>query len=212
MFTPQLLKVLTGKHLLIFDFDGTIADTSPLHAEAFTDILTPLGLSVDYSQIAGMSTLEALCRCFDLVGLDRPSPNDLQALVSKKQKRVQELIQISLEPFPMMHTFLCWAKSRYAMALVTSGSHATVSLALDRLGYKSLFQTMIFAEDVKAGKPDPEGFLIALKAHLCDARHALVFEDSEAGFRAAVRANIAFVDVNKINLVPPPVSGKMSPL
>jgi HAD superfamily hydrolase (TIGR01509 family) len=200
--SSDLSQALVGKQLLIFDFDGTIADTSSLHAQAFADTLNPLGLSVCYPQIAGMRTAEALLRCFDSAGREPPTPNDLQLLVGKKQQRVQDLISMLLEPLPAINKFLNWAQSRYAMALVTSGSRSTVTLALHKLGYVSLFKTMIFAENVKAGKPDPEGFLLALKAHHCDPRHALVFEDSEAGFQAAVRANISFLDVNKINLAP----------
>ena len=196
--TSDLSQALEGKELLIFDFDGTIADTSPLHAQAFAETLNPLGLSVCYPQIAGMKTAEALLRCFDSAGQERPSPNDLQVLVSKKQQRVQELIGILLEPLPHMNVFLSWAKTHYAMALVTSGSRATVTLALHKLGYESLFQTQIFAEDVKAGKPHPEGFLMALRAHDCHPRDALVFEDSEAGFQAAVVAELDFINVRHL--------------
>ncbi|MBT4764513.1 HAD hydrolase-like protein, partial [bacterium] len=47
-------KLLIRKKLLIFDFDGTLANTSKFHAKAFSQILNPLGLIVDYSSIAGM--------------------------------------------------------------------------------------------------------------------------------------------------------------
>jgi HAD superfamily hydrolase (TIGR01509 family) len=183
------------KQLLIFDFDGTIANTSPLHAQAFADTLSPLGLSVCYSHIAGLRTAEAMLSCFDDAGLHRPSPEDLQYLVGEKQRRVRQLISTSLEPLPRMDAFLHWAKTRYQMALVTSGSRATVSLALRKIGYVSLFQTMIFAEDVNSSKPDPEGLRLALQAHRCQPKHALVFEDSEAGFQAAISANVRYINI-----------------
>lgn len=193
--SQALAQALVDKRLLIFDFDGTIADTSLLHAQAFADTLTPLGLSVCYSRIAGLRTAEAILSCFDDAGLDWPSPEVLQSLVGEKQRRVRQLISTSLEPLPRMDAFLHWAKARYQIALVTSGSRATVSLALRKLGYESFFQTVIFAEDVNSSKPDPEGFRLALQTHRCQPEHALVFEDSEAGFQAACNASIAFVDV-----------------
>lgn len=198
--TPALASALEGKQLLIFDFDGTIADTSPLHAQAFADTLSPFGIAVCYSRIAGLRTAEAILSCFVDAGLDRPSPEDLQSLVREKQRRVRQLISALLEPLPRMDAFLHWAKTRYEMALVTSGSRATVSLALRKLGYVSLFQTMVFAEDVNSGKPDPEGFRLALEAHHCQPQWALVFEDSEPGFQAASNASLVFVDVNRLPL------------
>ena len=195
--TPShaLLQALSGKELLIFDFDGTIADTSPLHAQAFVDILAPLGVSVCYDLIAGMRTADALLSCFECSGLEAPSSCDLQLLVAKKQQRVRELIGLLLEPLPQVSAFLSWAKPLYSMALVTSGSRATVTLALNKLGYSSLFPIRVFAEDVKVGKPDPQGFLVALHLHKCVPQNALVFEDSEAGFRAAAAANLDFINV-----------------
>jgi beta-phosphoglucomutase-like phosphatase (HAD superfamily) len=67
----------------MFDFDGTIAETTPLHARAFDETLAPLGIAADYRSIAGLSTQEAILRClrtegrceadFDLPALSRKS-------------------------------------------------------------------------------------------------------------------------------------------
>lgn len=194
--TSDLIKAATGKKLLIFDFDGTIAETSHLHAQAFAETLAPFGISFCYQHIAGMRTSEALLSCFDQAGLEQPTSGELELLVTEKQNRVRELIGTSLEPLDGMDAFLHWAKTRFKMALVTSGSRVTVSLALDKLGYNTFFQTQIFAEDVKSGKPDPEGFLLALNESNCKPEHALIFEDSIAGFKAAAKANIEYVNVS----------------
>lgn len=194
---PSLTQSLTDKQLLIFDFDGTIADTSPLHNQAFVDTLSPLGVSVSYPHIAGLRTAEAILTCMDQSGLVLPSHDELQSLVVEKQRRVRSLITTYLQPFPPMNAFLQWAKYRYQLALVTSGSRATVTLALQKLAYTSLFHPQIFAEDVASGKPDPEGFLLALKLSSCIPENALVFEDSEAGFHAAISANISYINVNE---------------
>lgn len=188
--------MIAGKKLLIFDFDGTIANTSPLHAKAFKDTLAPLEVPVCYSNIAGLRTADAMLNCFHQSGLTPPSSSQLSLLVSEKQHRVRKLIETSLQPIPQIDSFLRWSHTRYSLALVTSGSKATVSLALHKLDYQSLFQTQLYAEDVKSGKPDPEGFNLALKLESCKPAHALVFEDSKIGFQAATAADIEFVDVN----------------
>ena len=64
--TPPYASIrclLAGKTALIFDFDGTIAETTPLHARAFEETLAPLGVAADYPSIAGLKTQEAIVRC-----------------------------------------------------------------------------------------------------------------------------------------------------
>jgi len=70
---PELTALLDGRRLLIFDFDGTIADSSPLHEAAFKAVLEPLGIAVDYPRLAGRSTRDAVRLCFELSG--RPAPD-----------------------------------------------------------------------------------------------------------------------------------------
>jgi HAD superfamily hydrolase (TIGR01509 family) len=191
----NLQQLLHGKQLLIFDFDGTVADTTPLHAAAFSEVLAPLGIKVDYSCIAGLKTLDAIRQCLQGAGrvLDEVA---LAALVTAKQQSVRQMISHRLQPLPGVDTFLRWARQRYRLAMVTSGSRATVSLALGKLGYSGLFNPLISADDVQHAKPDPEGFLKVLRITGVTAAESLVFEDSAAGFNAAHQAGLEFVDVN----------------
>ena len=188
------LLQLQGKKLLIFDFDGTVADTSPLHEAAFAKVLEPFGVGVDYSAIAGMRTAEALRRCFQLAGRLFPE-QEMDALVAGKQSAVRSAIKDSLQPLPGVEDFLHWASSKFRLAMVTSGSRGTVSIALAALGYEGVFDPLITAEDVKRSKPDPEGFLAALRMCDCSASEALVFEDSDAGVQASQCAGISCWDV-----------------
>ena len=57
-----LAELLSGKALLIFDLDGTLIDTTPIHARAFEETFAPLNIPVDYSTIAGMKTEDAVER------------------------------------------------------------------------------------------------------------------------------------------------------
>jgi len=196
----SLLNALQGKRLLIFDFDGTIADTSPLHAAAFAQVLNPLGVEVDYPKIAGRKTLDAMQLCLTRIGRELPDA-EIHALVAEKQSRVRVMIAQSLSPLPGVNDFLGWAKSRYQLAMVTSGSRGTVELALQKLGYLGWFQPILFAEDVRVAKPDPEGFLRVLEIAGIPAQQTLVFEDSEAGFLSAELAGLTYVDINIVKWI-----------
>lgn len=194
---PDWQVLLAEKRLLIFDFDGTIADTTPLHAAAFTRVLSPLGLAVDYPRIAGMSTRAAMRKLCMEAGLDWTDAT-IEELARAKQSAVRAEIAAGLEPLPGVDRFLNEVRGRFRLAMVTSGSRETVLLSMRCLGYEGWFDPLITADDVINGKPDPEGFEKALQATGVDAAAALVFEDSEAGFDAATAAGIECVDARHI--------------
>jgi sugar-phosphatase len=184
---------LRCKRLLNFDFDGTVADTSPLHAAAFAQVLAPMKIEVNYSSIAGLRTIDAMRQC--LAGVGRPlSDADVSSLVEAKQRCVRQMIARSLWPLPGVDEFLRRARSRFRLAMATSGSRDTVRFALEKLGYAGWFDPLVCADDVARGKPDPEGFLHVLRIAGVATREALVFEDSQAGFMAAAAAGLDFVD------------------
>lgn len=193
-----LRRALDGKKLLIFDFDGTIADTSPLHAAAFVAILAPFGIRPDYADLAGMKTADAIRRGFVIAGKEIDETK-LPALVAEKQHLAREAIAIGLELMPGVAQFLHWAQARCRLAMATSGSRGTVALALARVGLAGRFDPFICADDIIYAKPHPEAFLAVLGRAGCAANEALVFEDSRAGFDAAEAAGLSWVDA-RINL------------
>ena len=193
--TYELAKVLKGKQVLIFDFDGTIADTSPLHAAAFASVLSPLGLNLPYWSIAGMKTADAMAfsaaSCGQVLTTEK-----LNSLVTTKQKLVREMMQIHLVPLPGVDRFLRWAKQHYRLSVATSGSRQTVEFALEKLGYAEWFDPLICSGDVERSKPYPDLFLKVLEHTKSRSDNALVFEDSEAGILAAKNAGIAHIKIN----------------
>jgi sugar-phosphatase len=194
----EVAALLRGSKLLIFDFDGTLADSSPLHAEAFAAVLGPLGLKVDYKTIAGLKTRDALGRVLGAAGHTVPQ-EELDAMAKAKQHRARELISERLQPLPGVDSFLRWSRPRFRLGICSSGSCGTVGMALEKLGYQGWFEPLVCAEDVVRAKPDPEGFLKVLSLAAVPAEHALVFEDSEAGLKAARQAGLQAVDVRVIS-------------
>lgn len=195
---PALSAQLAGKQLLIFDFDGTIADSSPLHEQAFREVLGPHGLEIDYPRIAGRATRDAVRLSFVINGKAEPNAGLIEDLANQKQQRGRELLSSSLIAFPAAEALLGWARSRFQLALVSSGSRATIDISLARLGLTNWFEPLITADDVTAAKPDPQGFLLALDQTEVTAEAALVFEDADSGFEAARRAGIEAIDARQL--------------
>ena len=195
---PELARLLESRSLLIFDFDGTIADSSPLHEQAFREVLEPMDLTVDYAQLAGRGTLDAVRHCFALNQRGDQDPDHLAELARRKQERGRELIAARLTALPAAAALLEWVRPNHRLALVTSGSHATIDLALGRLGLVGWFDPLLTADELDRAKPDPQGLLAALQLAGVAPEQALVFEDSAAGFEAARRAGIDVVDANRL--------------
>jgi HAD superfamily hydrolase (TIGR01509 family) len=190
----NLLRLLNGKKLLIFDFDGTIADTSHLHAAAFKRVLSPLGLVIHYPSIAGMKTADAVMHCAATCNRVLASA-ELNDLVAAKQKLVREMMRTQVLPMPGVDCFLRWAQCKYRLSMATSGSRGTVGIALESLGYGEWFDPLVCAEDVERAKPYPDAFQRVLHLTGCSSDEALIFEDSEAGLMAAVAARVDCIHI-----------------
>jgi len=194
MTGSPLADLLSRKRLLIFDFDGTIVDSSPLHAQAFSEAFAAYGTHVDYSAIAGLVTADAVDKVAAGARLILDE-TQRSALIADKKARARALIASRLEPIAGSIPFLRRAARSHKLALCTSGSRGTVEVALERVGLADRFAPVVTADDVTHGKPHPEGFLKALAAHGMDAEGALIFEDAPSGLAAAAAAGIEAVHV-----------------
>lgn len=194
MSSSRLAELLRGKRLLIFDLDGTIVDSSPLHARAFNEAFAGDGIAVDYATVAGLTTEAAVDRIAAGAGLTLDM--DRRAMLAgDKRARARRLIARELAAFPGSLEFIAAAAGTYPMALCTSGSRATVAIALERVGLAGVFDPVVTADDVAEGKPEPEGFLKALNHHRLRPQDALVIEDAPSGLAAAAAAGIAAIRV-----------------
>jgi HAD superfamily hydrolase (TIGR01509 family) len=189
MTRSALAELLSRKRLLIFDFDGTLVDSSPLHARAFAEAFAPHGVEVDYSRIAGMTTGAAVDRLAAAAGLTLDEAERAR-LVEAKRDYGLALIERELVAVEGAPDFVRAAGHRFRLALCTSGSRRSVEAALARVGLAGCFDPTITAEDVTRGKPDPEIFLQALARTGAAADEALIFEDADSGIAAAKAAGV----------------------
>ena len=187
MSLSPLAELLSRKRLLIFDLDGTLVDSSPLHARAFQETFARHGVSVDYNSIAGMTTAAAVDKLTAGLALDE---GERSRLVGEKRDRALRMLETELSPIEGAVDFVRAARSRFALALCTSASRRGAETSLARVGLEGCFDPVITAEDVTRGKPDPEPFLKALSVRSAEPSEALVFEDADSGLAAAAAAGI----------------------
>lgn len=191
------MNVFFNKKLFLFDYDGTIANTSSIHQTAFSQAINNPKIKFKYSEIEGLGTKEAFRVIFQQNGLSL-SPTKIQKLVSSKRSIALELSNQKVELLPSFLLFINEAKTKFQLSIVSSGSLESILAGLRLNGLTNLFNPIISREDVKISKPSPEGFNLALK-HFpdIDKKDVLIFEDSIHGIEAAKYAKIDFVNIKK---------------
>ena len=194
MTMSSLAAQLARKTLLIFDLDGTLADSSPIHDRAFREAFAPLGIVPDYATIAGMTTDAAVDKILSDAAVT-VADKRRAALIEDKRARSLALLDTELVEIDGSVAFVKRAQATYRLALCSSGSRPGVERTIALLGLATAFDPVVTADDVVRGKPDPEGFLRVLDQTRTDAADALVFEDADSGIEAAASAGIEAIRI-----------------
>ena len=189
---------LKNAKFLIFDFDGTIADTSPIHEKAFKKVFEPFLLRIKYQEIAGKSTKDAIENILMKNNIVLPA-KDIKDLIYEKQLIVRETLESQkvFNPLPFVKDFIKKAHKRYQMGIASSGSRSNIETALKKLKLYNYFNPILCSEDVKNSKPSPEIFLKIISLTNFTKEECLIFEDSKNGIQASKAANIPFFDINQ---------------
>tara|TARA_B100001989_G_C24398601_1_gene392984 strand:+ start:121 stop:741 length:621 start_codon:yes stop_codon:yes gene_type:complete len=193
----DLAKLIKNAKLLIFDFDGTIADTSPIHEKAFKKVFESFFININYKEISGKSTKEAINYLIKINDLEIEAEN-ITKLIKNKQSFVREEIISSTDfkTLPYVREFIENVHGNYQLAIASSGSRKTINLALEKLNLKKYFNLILCSEDVEKSKPSPDIFLKAIDLTNYHKEDSLIFEDSQSGLKACIAAKIPFIDIN----------------
>jgi HAD superfamily hydrolase (TIGR01509 family) len=179
---------------LLFDLDGTIAETDSLHLPTWVDALQPHGVEVDEEfyrdRISGRNTAEIVRELLpDLTDEQGRSIGD--AKEASFRERASEL-----EPLPGLVDFVERGRKRgMRIALVTNAPEENVEAILPALKLRGLFDVVVLADEVEAVKPDPAPYKAALERTGVPAERALAFEDSVSGIVSSVAAGIPTVGI-----------------
>ncbi|MFK7900780.1 MAG: HAD family hydrolase [Cyclobacteriaceae bacterium] len=175
----------------IFDCDGTLADTMPLHYIAWKEALAKNGATFNFSEklfysLAGMS-LEDSINYFNRELNERLEPTSVD---KHKVSIFSELIP-QIKPIQSVVNYAIDRKENgFPIAVCSGGCRKDVFETLDLLHIKDLFDVIYTQDDVQKGKPNPEMFLKAANFMQVHPEKCLVFEDAQKGIEAAEAANM----------------------
>ncbi len=190
---------------ILFDFNGVLVDDEPIHFELLQRVLAEEGHQLDeaffFSRLVGVPDREALALFLRERG-DVPSADRISRLVARKAAYYQQ--KMWRDGFPIVpgatELIEALAAAGYAMGVVSGALRDEIEAALEQMGVGSRFKTIVAAEDVEKGKPDPEGYrrglrelssLPPLPSRLLHPHEVLAIEDSPAGLAAAGAAGLA---------------------
>lgn len=181
---------------LIFDCDGTLADTMPAHYLAWTEILRPHGVPFPeerFYSLGGMPTGKIVELLFSEVG----KMPDVDALTRQKEAAfIAKAGQI--RPIEKVVAIARAARGTVPMAVASGGHRHLVELTLRQLGILDWFATIVAAEDTRKHKPEPDVFLEAARRLGAVPTACTVYEDTDLGIEAARRAGMRWVDVRQL--------------
>ncbi len=177
----------------LFDCDGTIVDSMPLHYIAWKTSLAEYNCAYEeelFYAWGGRPIREIIRLLSDMQGLSLPVDE-----VAEKKEAIYHQLLPQLKGIPEVIEHIDAQHGRIPFAVVSGSRRNSVVGSLDALGLLDKFNTLVCAEDYQHGKPAPDCFLLAAERLGIAPSDCLVFEDTELGIEAATAAGMASVKV-----------------
>jgi len=189
---------------IVFDFDGVIADSEPLHLRAFQQTLAEAQIELSgrdyYSRYLGYDDVGLL----QALAADRGIPmsdREITALVARKGARLQEMMRADHVLFPGALDFIRAAAEAVPIAIASGALKHEIEEIIDAAGIGDLFGAIVSSGDTPQSKPSPAPYLLAFErlrdasGRDLDPRRSVAIEDSRWGLESARRAGLRCVGV-----------------
>ncbi len=179
---------------ILFDLDGTLADTDSIHFAVWQDILVRFDLDIDRAfyrrRISGRTNSKIIKDILPQLSLE-----EAWKLATEKEESYRRVAN-SLLPTPGLDRLVNLIdKASIKKAVVTNAPEENAIYMLKILRLTSTFSTVIMAKDAPPGKPDPAPYQLALNRLGVKSKNAIAFEDSAAGIHSAVGAGIYTIGI-----------------
>jgi len=181
---------------ILFDFDGVLVDSEPIHCECWREVLAPLGVPVTWEVYAAhcMGAADSSMMAVFARLADPPAdPAKLWEQYPLKKQRFQERMAAGAAFAPGIADFFRELSAEYKLGVVSSSAHAEIEPPLEAAGILAYLSTVVGGEDVERHKPAPDPYLLA--GRRLGIRRALVVEDSLPGMESARAAGFAAVRI-----------------
>jgi beta-phosphoglucomutase len=191
---------------VLFDFDGILVDSEPMHHRAFTEVLDPLGMGFPWREYVeiymGFDDRDAFREAFRAKGTGLDDPN-LAKLVAAKSRAFQEGLRNGVTAYPGAVAMIeSLHAAGWPLALCSGALRSDIDPILARLGVARCFPVIVAADDVRKSKPDPQSYALAFRRLsetyprlLTVPEKSVAVEDTPAGIRSAKGAGLRVLAV-----------------
>ncbi|MBI9073469.1 MAG: HAD family phosphatase [Melioribacteraceae bacterium] len=190
-----MIEISSDIKALLFDCDGTLADTMPIHLNAWDESFKLVNriCPIDFFDSMKGAPAEKIIKIYNEKFDDDLHP---EKFAKSKDNLIIEKLK-NAKPIKPVADLAFQYKNILPVAVVSGGLKRNVLLTLEALGMEDHFDAIITSDDGLAPKPNPDMFLEAAKRLNVSPENCLVFEDADLGIEAAVNANMKFIDVRE---------------
>lgn len=190
---------------IVFDFDGIIVDSEPLHYRAFQKALEPLGAGFSWAEYVktymGFDDRDAFREAFSAAKMPL-SDARLAELIAQKAALFHDVAAEGVSAYPGVIQLINSLSGVIPVALCSGALRSDIEPVLQMLSLSSAFDCMVTAEEVPASKPDPASYLLAIEKlqqffpeAMITAAGSVAIEDTPAGITSAQRAGLKVLAV-----------------
>ena len=181
---------------LIFDCDGTLVNSMPVHFTAWRKTLGKHGFELTekrFYSLAGQPTW----RLVEMLAEEHGATVDVRAVAREKEQDFVQLLHL-VQPIDTVIQIARENFGKKKLAVASGGWRDITRMQLRHVGILDWFETIVTAEDTERHKPEPDVFLEAARRLGVPPEACLVYEDADLGIEAARRAGMAWVDVREM--------------
>jgi len=186
---------------IVFDFDGVIVDTEPLHYQAFLRVLAPFGVDFDYGRYQrdyiGFDDRDGFDAILGDFAIDLGTATR-RDLVEAKAAAFEQVLGNNARAYPGVLELIAEAGAALPLAICSGARRSDIDLIIPALGNGPLlnfFQAVVTADDVANSKPDPQPYRLAAEQLGIDPDQCLAIEDTPTGLQSAWAAGLATLGV-----------------
>jgi HAD superfamily hydrolase (TIGR01509 family) len=182
---------------LIFDCDGTLTDSMPVHYLCWQKTMRSHGIEFAEERFYALGGMPSH-KIVELLAAEAGLAIDYAAIAAQKERAFLDALHL-LEPIAVVVEIARQNRGRRKMAVASGGFRHVIEKQLRQVGIFDWFDTLVTAEDTPRHKPEPDVFLEAARRLGASPADCLVYEDSALGIEAARRAGMQWVDVRTIH-------------
>lgn len=196
-----MIVIPEGIEALIFDLDGTLADTMPLHLASWREVGKELNVEINDALIfplSGTPTVKIVAHLNEKYGwnLDPAEVTRIKRAAFARLKKENGKIT----PLKPIYEIAKSMRGKMPMSIGTGSSRKNALNALEDMEMTDWWEIVLTASDDIKGKPAPDIYIACAKAMGIDPSKCLVFEDGAAGIQSAIAAKMQYIDVKKYTL------------